>query len=162
MKIRFLLFLLIIISVLSACKKEKSLVYGVDDVEVRKDGNDKQTVKTTNEFISIAYSDIFGTTIPQSKLAKLTTAYLAFGDKKLIEDMIIKNFLNQSGATIPTIANMNENVPAFVKASFRKFFNRDPNELEEWQMTAIIKGDATITPELVYYTFLTSNEYRYY
>lgn len=162
MSLRLLLFFLITCFIIPACKKDKSLVYGVEDVDVRKDGNDKQTVKTTTEFISIAYSDIFGSTIPQNKLANLTTAYLAFGDKKLIEDMIIKNFLNQSGAIIPSSSEMNADVPAFVKAAYRKFFNREPNELEEWQMINIIKSNSSITPEMVYYTFLTSNEYRYY
>ena len=162
MALRLLLFFLGVCFIFPACKKDKSLSYGVEDVDIRKDGNNKQTVKTTTEFISIAYSDVFGTTISQNKLASLTSAYLAFGDKKLIEDMIIKNFLNQSGAIIPSSSEMNADVSAFVKAAYRKFFNREPNELEEWQMINIIKSNSSVTPEMVYYTFLTSNEYRYY
>lgn len=147
---------------LTACQKEKTYTYEVNDVTVEHDGSNKQNVKTTTEFISIVYNDIFGTTISQSLLGKLSTLYLSFGDKKMIEDLIIKNFLNQSGAQLPTDAEMRADINAFVKSCYNKFYNRDPDAMEEWQMVDMIKNDTTYTPELVYYTFLTSNEYRYY
>ena len=148
----------------SSCKKEAptTYIYGVNSVGVTQDGVSKPNVKSTVEFISIAYSDLFGNTINQATLTDLATAYVSFADRKLIEDMIIRNFLNTSGIDIPTLTEMNANVPKFIINSYKKFYNREPNEFELWQMQNLITTDAAITPELVYYAFMTSNEYRYY
>ena len=145
-----------------SCEKEKTYVYTVNDVAVTGDGPSKDNVKTTTEFISIAYSDIFGSTIPNTELVKLSTAYTAFGDKKLVEEMIIKNFLNEPSANVPVKASMKADVNLFVKNAYKKFFNREPNEFELWSLTHTINTDTTITPELIYYGAMTSNEYRYY
>lgn len=148
----------------TGCKKESpnSYIYGVNNVSVSQEGVAKPNVKSTVEFISIAYSDLFGNTIDQATLTDLGTAYVAFGDKKLIEDLIIRNFLNSQSVVIPTTTEMNANVPQFIINTYKKFYNREPNEFELWQFTNLITTDSSVTPELVYYAFMTSNEYRYY
>lgn len=159
------LFLFVLVSIaITSCKKEtnKSYIYDVNNVGVAQDGVAKPNVKSTVEFISIAYSDLYGNTIDQTKLTDLGTAYNAFGDKKLIEDLIIRNFLNANGVSIPTIVAMNADVNLFVINTYKKFYNREPNEFELWQMKSLIQSDVNTTPELVYYAFMTSNEYRYY
>lgn len=148
--------------VFSSCKKEKDIVYGVNTVNVQQPGANKPNVKSTIEFISIAYSDLFGTTINANQLTELSLAYAGFGDKKFVEDMIIKNFLNKTGVIIPSTTQMNSDIGKFVKDCYRKFYNRDPNEFEQWQMTDYISNTSNITPELIYYAFMTSDEYRYY
>jgi hypothetical protein len=144
----------------TACKKE--YIFGVDDVDVVQNSASKNNVKTTTEFVSIAYSDIFGSTVPQTYLTKLSLAYLAFGDKKLVEDIIIKNMLNAPGVQLPTQQTMLADVDLFINNTYKKFYNRTPSEFELWKMKQLIQADSTITPELVYYAFLTSDEYRYY
>jgi hypothetical protein len=144
----------------TACKKE--YIFGVDDVDVMQNSASKNNVKTTTEFVSIAYSDVFGTTIPQSYLTKLSLAYMSFGDKKLVEDIIIKNMLNAPGVQLPTQQSMLADVDLFVNNTYKKFYNREPGEYELWKMKQLIQADQTITPELIYYAFLTSDEYRYY
>ncbi len=160
---RNIFFILVFISAFfSSCKKDPKYVYGVNDVTVSQPGVNKPNVKSTIEFISIAYSDLFGTSIPSADLTQLSLCYLAFGDKKFVEDLIIRNFLNKSGVIIPTQAQMNADVDSFVKATYRKFYNRDANEFEKWQVVNYIKNNSSVTPELVYYSFMTSDEYRYY
>ena len=88
---------------LFSCKKEKKITYHLNDVTIEKNTANKDHLKSTIEFISIAYSDIFGTVISTNKLAELSQIYKAFGDKKLIEQMVIKNFLNESSIQIPQI-----------------------------------------------------------
>jgi len=157
-------FSLFIIAVVffSCKKKETDYIYDVNDVTVSQSGISKPNVKNTIEFISIAYSDLFGTTIGATELTELSLCYLAFGDKKFIEDLIIRNFLNKTGVIIPTQSTMTADVNAFVQATYRKFYNRDPNEFEKWQIVNYINTTSSITPELVYYSFMTSDEYRYY
>lgn len=157
---------IVLSTLLFSCKKEKEkiydYVYEVKDVNVNQAGVNKPNVKSTVEFISISYSDLFGTTIDQANLTNLSLAYIAFGDRKFIEDMIIRNFLKKTGLMIPTKAEMTADVNVFVKDTYRKFYNRDPNEFEKWQLVNYINGDSNVTPELVYYSFMTSDEYRYY
>ena len=145
-----------------SCKKDVSYVYKVNDTTVSQPGVNKPNTKSTIEFISIAYADLFGTSISAGQLTDLSLCYLAFGDKKFVEDLIIRNFLSKSGVIIPTQATMTADVPAFVQATYRKFYNRDPNEFEKWQVVNYINSTANITPELVYYSFMTSDEYRCY
>ena len=97
----------------------------------------------------------------QRELDDINTAYLSFGDNKLIEDLIIRNFLTKPNK-IPTKSEMNADVEKFVSNTYKKLLNREPNEFEKWYLVDLIKKDATITPELFYYSILTSDEYRKY
>jgi hypothetical protein len=153
---------LILVLALSSCKKDTDFIYGVEDVNIQKPDANKPNVKSTFTFISIAYSDLLGANISQTQLVELQTAYAGFGDQRMIEQMIIKNFLNDGGVDIPSQTEMNANVEQFIKDSYVKFFNRLPNEFELWHIENEIAGDNTITPELVYFAMMTSNEYRYY
>lgn len=147
---------------LSSCKKDTSYVYEVDDVTVSQAGGNKGNVKTTTEFISIVYSDLFNTNIPTGILVNLQKAYEAFGDKKLIEDRIVRHFLDSSAVQIPSDATMRANIPVFVDETIVKFFNRNPDAFEKYFISNIIQSNADITPMMVYYACLTSDEYRYY
>ncbi len=154
--------LLLVFVMGTACKKEKIYVYEVNSVSVSQPGINKPSVKEIFEFVSIAYSDVFGNTISSSELNDLATAYESFGDSKLIEDLIIRNFLNKTPNTIPSTATMNADVGAFVSSTYNKLLSRNPDEFELWFLTDLISSDAGSTPELVYYAILTSNEYRQY
>ena len=158
-KIIFLLSVLTLVS----CKKEKKAVYGLNDVNISQNSANKDHLKSTTEFISIAYSDIFGTVITTDKLADLSTIYRAFGDKKLIEEMVIKNFLNESTIQIPQIDRTSEiTIQNFVSNSYKKLFNRTPDEYELWFVADMILKDDALTAELIYFSLMTANEYRYY
>ena len=158
-KIIFLLSVLALVS----CKKEKKAVYALNDVNISQNSANKDHLKSTTEFISIAYSDIFGTVITTDKLADLSTMYRAFGDKKLIEEMVIKNFLNESTIQIPQIDRNSEiTIQNFVSNSYKKLFNRTPDEYELWFVADMILKDDALTAELIYFSLMTANEYRYY
>ena len=140
---------------LGGCQKESDIIYQVNDVNVQKPDANKDYVKSLTEFISIAF-------ITQQQLQVLSIPYSGFGDLKLIEDLIIKNFLNNPAVVIPTDQQMRANIDQFLLDTYQKFYNRYPNEFELWHMHNLIEENADITPELVYYSIMTSNEYRYY
>jgi len=149
--------------ILFSCKKEKNVIYRLNDVIIEQNSANKDHLKSTTEFISIAYSDIFGTIISISKLSDLTQTYKAFGDKFLIEEMIIKNFLNEPTNLIPAIDTTSETaIENFVTDTYKKLYNRNPDEYELWFVADMITKDNDLTAELVYYSLMTSNEYRYY
>lgn len=146
----------------SACKKETQYVYEINEVQVSKTKGEKVNVKSTVEFISIAYSDVFGSTIAGQDLVKLQTAYIAFGDMKFIEDLIIRNFLNETTNAIPSNEDMRADIDGFIKKTYLQLFSRTPDEYEVWFLKKQIEADASVTPEIIYYSLMTSNEYRYY
>jgi len=149
--------------ILVSCKKEKDVTYQLDDVTIENNAANKDHLKTTTEFISIAYSDIFGTVISTNKLAELTKIYKAFGDKKLIEQMVIKNFLNEPSIQIPQIDRTSiSTINSFVQNMYTKLYNRTPDEYELWFVSNMIENDSDLTSELIYFSLMTANEYRYY
>lgn len=160
-KIKLILCSLTLIVIFGSCKNDTQYLYEVNDVNIQSSDN-KQNVKTNTEFVSIAYSDLFNTTIPNDTLVALIVAYTSFGDKKLIEDRIVRHFLNSPSVALPTNTQMRNDVDGFVKATYNKLFNREPNAFEKYYIKNLIETDNTITPELVYYSFMTGNEYRYY
>ncbi len=159
-RFRYIIAVTFIFLAASSCKKD--YVYEVDDITVTQPGGTKNNVKTTTEFISIVYSDLFSTNIPTDTLLYVQQAYDAFGDKKLIEDRIVRHFLNSPAVQIPSDATMRANVPMFVDETIQKFFNRKPDSFENYFISNIISNSPAITPVSVYYACMTSNEYRYY
>jgi len=157
-----ILVLFLLLTIIGCKKKDPDYVYEVNTEQVTKTGTNKTNLKTNLEFISICYSDLFGTSITNDKLIILSTAYESFGDKKLMGDIIIRNFLNTPGAQIPSKQFMTNDLDGFITNSYKKFYNRTPSEMELWSLKNIINTDTSITPEQLYYSFLTSNEYRFY
>ena len=144
-----------------SCKKtETKTVYQVQEVFVDQPGADKPNVKKSTEYISIAYSDLFQKTIPSDLLDELTGSYVAFADVTIIEDLIVRNFLNDSKAVVPTDADMRADIPAFVKACYNQFYGREVSGQEAWFLQKLIEDNTGLTPDVIYYSFLTSNEYR--
>lgn len=154
------IFCLILATV--GCKPDPDIIYNVNDVEVVRPTGNKGYQKSLTEFISIAFADVFDQNITQEILLALSTPYAGFGDLKYVEDLIIRNFLNNSAAQLPSDIEMRSNVNAFITDTYQRFFNRNPNEFELWHMQNLIEENADITPELVYYSIMTSDEYRYY
>jgi len=157
-----ILHLFLAVVLVAGCSKEKTFVYDVNTVNVNPESGDKSNVKTTTEFISIAYSDLYGTTISQGNLYKLNVAYTSFGDKKLIEDRIIRNFLNDPNVIIPSDTLMRNDIAAFITSSYKKFFNRLPDEFEKYYLVNLIQTDTDIKSVEIYYSMMTATEYRYY
>ena len=148
---------------LFSCKKEKKITYQLNDVTIENNTANKDHLKSTIEFISIAYSDIFGTVISTNKLAELSQIYKAFGDKKLIEQMVIKNFLNEPSIQITQIDRSSmSTINSFVQNAYTKLYNRTPDEYELWFVADMITKDNDLTSELIYFSLMTANEYRYY
>ncbi len=142
----------------SSCKKKEEYVYAVNDETVSEAGVQKPNVKSNTEFISIAHTDVMGTTVSSSNLNELKTQYTAFGDKGVTEDLIIRNFLNKPGNTIPTSIGSDKKL--FITNAYKKIYNRMPNEYEIYFLNDLLTKNSAITAEMFYYSLLTSNEYR--
>ena len=161
-RLRNILPVLLLVLINSCSKDDTKHVYKVDDVEITQPGAKKPNVKTSTEYISIAYSDVYGTTISTDLLNDLKKNYIAFGDVGVTEDLIIRNFLNNPAALIPSVTDMNNDITQFVIDAYKKVYNRTPNDYEQWFLTDLIQNNSNVTPAVVYYSLMTSNEYRQY
>ncbi len=148
--------------VTTSCNKEKRYVYEVQEQQLYQSANDKRNLKTTTQFITIAYNDLFGTNISTTELNKLDVGLQAVGDKSVVQDMIVKSFINRSGIQIVSNTVMRNDIPVFVQGCYLRFYNRQPTETEMWKMKNLIESNTDLTPQLVYYSFMTSEEYKYY
>lgn len=147
---------------IASCKKETRYVYTVQQQELYESSSEKRNEKTTLQFITIAYSDLFNSNITNSELSKLDIAYQAFGDRKVLADLIVKNLLERGGALVPANSAMRADIPEFVNGAYLRFFNRKPTEFEAWKVKDLIEKNADVTAKMVYYSLMTSEEYRYY
>lgn len=154
------LFILLCVG-LYACKKEIVKIFEVQTQPVSLTSINKNLFKKEIEFISIAYSDLFGKTIPADELSNTIRCYAGSNDKDLMTDRIIRSYLNRSNITIPSKVQMLNDVPAFISNTYTKFYQRPPTEMEKYKAVQLINNSPTLTPTLVYYSFLTSDEYKF-
>ena len=157
-----ILFLPALLWALNSCTKEKDYIYEINPVTVQQQGADKNNLKSPDQFISIAWQDLFGSNIPQNEMAKMTTVSTAFGDKKVVEDLIIRNFLNKPGLQIPSVPSINGDTAAFIKQTYMKFYNREAGVFEEHYLKEQFRLNPSLKPEGLYYALMTSDEYRFY
>ncbi len=155
-----LLFISICVG-LYACKKEIKKIFEVQTQQVSLTSINKNLFKKEIEFISIAYSDLFGKTIPADELSNAIRCYAGSNDKDMITDRIIRSYLNRSNIIIPSQQQVKNDVPTFVSKTYTKFYQRPPTEMEKFKMEQLINTNSTLTPTIIYYSFLTSDEYKF-
>lgn len=145
-----------------SCKKEITNEYELNPIHLENSSGSKTNLKSDLQFISIAYSDLFGKQIGSVQLNKLINGYASIGDKALIIDRIILNFLNSPGVLIPSSSEMRSNPDVFINNAFNKLLVRDPSEMEIWYLKNMINANTSLTSAHIYYVIMTSNEYRFY
>ncbi len=137
-------------------------IYEVNPVVVYQDNIEKTRQKTSELFISGTYANLFQTPIDAGTLSDLTEIRTATGDKQLVDELVLNNFINGGGAVIPTNQQMRSNIEVFIADTYLRFFLRIPNPYEVLELKKEIEADPELTPELIYQAFALSNEYKFY
>lgn len=165
----YALSLLLCLAGLSGCKEtivqetvHDNVIYEVDTVPIYTNNLEKDKLKTSIQFISILYADLFNQSITSTTLTRLDELILSIGDKGLASEMIISDFLLEAGVDIPTDAEMRADIDAFVQDTYVRFYARQPTEYEAYYLSSMISKDPGMTTELVYLSFMLSDEYLYY
>jgi hypothetical protein len=156
----FLIFCLCITAF--SCQKDLQKVYEVNRQPVSLTTIDKDNFKQELSLISLAYTDLFSTPIEGWKLNQCIADFAATNDKEAMLDLILRGFLNQNNLPVPTDSQMRNDLEGFVKDIYNKFYHRAPSPFELFKMQQIIENDTTLKPTMLYYAFLTSDEYRYF
>lgn len=144
-----------------SCKKEQ-VIYEVNNEHVKLNSIDKNTLKRQTEFISQAHADLFGKPIGSNALDESLICYEAFSDKDMVEDLMILDMIRGANSKIPDRDAIELNIDSFTVATYKKFYHRNPNELEIWNIRNLIQSDTTVKPDMIYYSIMTSDEYKFY
>lgn len=156
---------------LGACKRETTIIretipdnyiYGIEGDTIYQSNAEKTKQKSSEQFISILYANLFQTTIPSNTLAELAEVRLATGDKQVSDELMLNAYINSGGAIVPGNSEMRADIEGFIEATYLRFFLRKPNPYEVYQLKEAIESDPDLTPELIYQAFALSNEYKFY
>ena len=139
-----------------------NVYYEVTPVTLYTSNAEKNKQKSSIQYISILFSDLFNQTLPGSDLNNLGEVILSNGDKGLVNQMILERFLTLPGIQIPTQAQMNADIDSFIISAYQRFYLRNPTDYEKYYLKNLIQNDASVTPEIVYAAFSLSNEYMFY
>jgi len=146
---------------LGACK-EKTYIYGVDEVLVQPVDLSGKKEKTPEQYIAILYANLYQRAMSPNQLVQATETITSIGDKQVAYETLISKFMNDPNIKLPSTQHMREDPEAFVIETYKRFFVRVPTEGEKTWMINYIKSHPEVTPEHVYYAFSISNEYYYY
>lgn len=153
----------VLLSCLFSCKEiSKENLYELKDIEVKQNIYAKKFTKSDIEFLSVVYSDLFNRTMPSEDSKAVLELYNASGDTKTIVDMIIRNYLNRPDVIVPTSSEMRKDIKLFIRNCYKKFYIREPTQYEMNFFLNKISKNPNITPNEIFYSFLTSNEYRFF
>jgi len=153
----FLMALLMV----SACKKE-TYDYNITDQEVQPPNAGKTKLKTDGQYVSILYANLFQTALSSNQLFQITQCIESVGDKDLVREVVISNFMNRPDVIIPSDSLMRADIDQFMEETYERFYVRHMTEAERTWFRNYIENHPNVRPELIYFSFALSNEYLFY
>jgi hypothetical protein len=142
--------------------KESYVVYGVEDLEITPVNAGKDKAKTDAQYISVLYTNMFQAAIGPNQMLQAQNAIESIGDKQVAYDILVSKYMNDPDVKLPTNASMREDPETFVRNTYKRFLIRQPTEAELQWMINYIVSRPSLTSELVYFSFATSNEHFHY
>jgi hypothetical protein len=146
----------------SSCKKDVDLEYKVTPIDVIDDDLIKTKQKSPKQFTSILFTNIYNLAISVDFLIATERVIESVGDKYLVNEIIISNYMNSNDKVIPSDSFMRAEPDSFIVETYLKFYLRHPNQMELSFFKSYIEANPNITPELIYSSFVSSDEYLYY
>ena len=145
-----------------SCKKDENN-YGLNNQHILPANAEKTKLKTSEQFVSILYANLFQTALSSADLYEVSQCIQSVGDKELVHEVIISNYMNDGDVELPNDSEMRADVEQFVIETYHRFLVREPSEEPELQyFKNYINSNPNVNPEMVYFAFALSNEYQYY
>ncbi len=160
MKKIILLFLCFSVLV-SSCKKD-DLIYDLNQVNATSYNANKNKLKTIPQYISILFANLFQKALSANELLEITNCIESIGDKEVAHEIVLSNFMNKSGVTLPSDSLMRADVNAFIEQTYKRFYVRDLTEAEREFFLNFFESHPDVSVEMVYTAFSLSNEYQFY
>lgn len=146
----------------TSCKKDLMVDYDVNPVGLEDRSLIKDRTKTNKQFISILYTTLHQKAISSNQLVRTERVIESFGDKTLINEVIVSNYMNSGSVILPTNEEMRADLDQFVTDAYKIFFVRIPSEIEKAFFVNYIEANDNVTPELVYTAFASCDEFYFY
>lgn len=146
----------------TSCKKEDATRYGLNNQHIRPANAEKTKLKTPEQYVSILYANLFQTALSSDNLFEVSQCIQSVGDKDLVHEVIISNYMNDGGVELPSDSEMRADVEQFVIDTYHRFLVRVPSEAELQWFKNYINSNPNVNAEMVYFAFALSNEYQYY
>lgn len=160
---RLLLLSMAVVLVVStpSCKKDENN-YGLNDQHILPANAEKTKQKSPEQFVSILYANLFQTALSSADLYEVSQCIQSVGDKELVHEVLISNYMNDGAVELPSNEEMRSNIELFVIETYHRFLVREPSEAELQYFKNYISSNPNVNPEMVYFAFALSNEYQYY
>jgi hypothetical protein len=146
---------------ISSCKKD-DIIYDVNQVNATSYNANKNKLKTIPQYISILYANLFQKALSANELVEITNCIESIGDKEVAHEIVLSNFMNQSGVTLPSDSLMRADLNAFIEQTYKRFYVRDLTEAEREFFLNFFASHPDVSVEMVYFAFSLSNEYQFY
>ncbi|MBT6808393.1 MAG: hypothetical protein HOA52_02770 [Flavobacteriales bacterium] len=157
---KLLILLLCFPLLFSSCRKDD--VYELNEINATSYNANKNKLKSTNQFISIVYANLFQEALSANELVEISRCIQSIGDKEVAHEIILSNFMNKEGVIIPSDSIMRDDLNLFIEESYKRFFVRDITEAEREFFLSFFESHPNVSAEMVYMAFSLSNEYQYY
>jgi hypothetical protein len=157
-----IIFLFFCFSVFATSCKKDDIIYDVNQVNATSYNANKNKLKTISQYISILYANLFQKALSANELVEITNCIESIGDKEVAHEIILSNFMNKSGVTMPSDSLMRTDVNAFIEQTYKRFYVRDLTEAEREFFLNFFASHPDVSVEMVYSAFSLSNEYQFY
>lgn len=156
----FLLILFPFLVIATGCEKDK--LYEVNEETILPPNANKTKLKSDQQYIAILYANLFQTALSSDNLFEASECVQSIGDKDLVHEVLISNYMNSGGVILPSNEEMRADIDGFITETYNRFLVRNPTEAERQFFKNYISTHPNVKPELVYFSFALSNEYQYY
>jgi len=160
MKKLFIIFAIMLIA-FASCKKEEP-IYDVNQIQSTSYNANKNKLKSTAQYISILYANLFQKALSANELVEITRCIESIGDKEVAHEIVLSNFMNQTGVTLPSDSLMRADLDVFLEETYKRFYVRDITEAEREFFLKFFESHPNVSAEMVYSAFSLSNEYQFY
>lgn len=158
---KWIALLALIILFNTGCQKEYD-VYEINDVTILPVNSEKNKAKTDAQYISILYTNLFQEPIGPNKMLEAQNAIASIGDKQIAYEILVSKYMNDPRVQLPDEVEMRGDPEAFIRDTYSRFLVRQPTEAELLWWVNYINSTPTLTTDLVYFAFATSNEHFHY
>jgi hypothetical protein len=156
------IMLLLWIGILGQSCNKTEYVYGIEDQLIKPINSEKNKPKTSMQYISILYTNLFRKPMSPNELLDAQRAIESIGDKQIAYDILVSKMIRNPEVLIPSDEEMRENPEKFIRNLYTRFLIRQPTEAElNWMRNYLFKNPK-VTAEQFYFAFATSNEHFHY
>ena len=146
---------------LFSCNKEVP-VYQLNQINSSSYNANKNKLKSTMQYISILYANLFQTALSSNELVEITNCIESIGDKEVAHEIVLSNFMNSQQVLIPSDSLMRSDLNHFIEETYKRFYVRDITEAERKFFIDFFESNPNVSSEMVYMAFALSNEYQFY